>query len=508
MSSVGVNVARDGHIPVSIIRGLGVTWVRIVAMPTINLTPYFQELRANGINILLVLARESGNDYARYAQLYGGLVAAIQCGNEPDLVSPSSWTMSQQEVGDLGKLARRFFPRPMPLVCAGLASGHPEWLQGVDLSPFDALAFHPYLKDAANPGDLEDLQDVDTLIPDYAAYGLPLLVTEWGWWDDAEPRASEEVRDMTRWAAQTGDLEVFFYFCAADSMVPPFGLLRADGADKPRARAFRDAAAQAIHSLWPQVQAPKPTPQPNRPDPWQFWTADQIAAACRIPSQFRANIAVSWPKLVEQLALCGINDRPTQVAMAATVAIETARRFKAIHEFRNADGSIPDYWHGYDGGPEFHGRGFIQNTHRYNYRALGPKIAALWGAGPDDPTFDLVANPDNLLDPDMSAAAAAIYFRERGISAMAQRRDWAAVRRAVQGQAAPPDSIESVRRDAEALWALGAPSQSPPPVDTRDEQIAALTLALKTLRDDTLPSVRARLDEAERIVRQFVGEPA
>lgn len=259
MSSIGLNIARDGSIPVDVIRGLNATWVRIVALPDHDLSRYFMDIAARGIKILLVLARESGGDYARYQRLYGALVDAVQVGNEADLASPSSWTMTQAELVSLGKAARKMFPST-PIVCAGLASGHPEWLAGVDLSWADALAFHPYLKDAANPDDIEDLQDVDGLVAGYAAYGKPLLITEWGWWSDTEPRASEEVRDMVGWAARTGDIECFFYFCAADSMVPPFGLLKANMQDKPRAPVFREQASRAIHSLWPGVAAPEPAP--------------------------------------------------------------------------------------------------------------------------------------------------------------------------------------------------------------------------------------------------------
>lgn len=261
MASIGMNVARDGHIAASTVRALGATWIRVVAMPDIDLAPYFRELRAAGVKILLVLARESGGDYSRYQRLYGALADAVQVGNEPDLASPSSWTMTPAELVSLAREARKAFPRPMPLVCAGLASGQPSWLQGMDLSSFDALGVHAYLKDAPNPSDIEDLTDVPELLDGYRAYGLPLLITEWGWWSDDEPRASEEVRDMARWAAQTGDIEAFFYFCASDSMVPPFGLLNADGSEKPRARAFREAAGAQVHSLWPQVKAP-PVVQP------------------------------------------------------------------------------------------------------------------------------------------------------------------------------------------------------------------------------------------------------
>lgn len=274
MASIGLNIARDGSIPVATIRSLNVTWVRIVAMAQHDLSSYFMDIAASGIRILLVLARESGGDYAMYQRRYGKLIHSVQCGNEPDLDGPSSWTMTQAELVALGRSARAVFPPPMPLVCAGMASGHPEWLAGMDLSWCDAIAFHPYLKDAPNPNDIEDLQDVDTLVPGYAAYGKPLLVSEWGWWSDQEPRASEEVRDMVGWAGRSGDIETFFYFCASDGMVPPFGLLHADLSEKPRAPVFREQAAKAINSSWPVA----PPVEPAKPDPWRWWNANAISA--------------------------------------------------------------------------------------------------------------------------------------------------------------------------------------------------------------------------------------
>jgi hypothetical protein len=74
---------------------------------------------------------------------------------------------------------------------------------------------------------------------EYALYGLPLMITEWGWWGD-EVRGEYEVRDVVRWAEQSPLIERFFYFCMDDGMVPPFGLYRADGSPKPAASAFRD----------------------------------------------------------------------------------------------------------------------------------------------------------------------------------------------------------------------------------------------------------------------------
>jgi predicted chitinase len=193
-------------------------------------------------------------------------------------------------------------------------------------------------------------------------------------------------------------------------------------------------------------------------DPWQYWTPEAIATAIKCPV---ASIQANWPRLVEQLEHCHLTDKATWIAMLATVSLESARRFEPIHEFKNADGSIPDYWYTYDGGPEFHGRGFIQNTHRYNYAALGPRIAELWGAGPAD--FDFVTRPDDLLDPDVSAACAALYFRDHGredgvgIPEAAAEGNWREVRRLVQGGSAGLDILIAY------ATALGGAMQ--PPVD-------------------------------------------
>jgi hypothetical protein len=612
MSSIGLNVDRSGSHDPALIRGLGATWIRIVAMPEHDLSDYFAHCRAAGLKILLVLARESGGDYQRYWDRYEHLVDAIQVGNEADLVSPSSWTMTQAELVSLGRTVRALFPLT-PLVCAGLASGHPSWLDGMDLSWCDAVACHPYAKDSENPADLEDQPDMQPLIREYARFGKPVLVTEWGWPSDDEPRASEEVRDAIRWASQTDEIEVFFYFCISDSMVPPFGLLGPRGGQKPKARAFKEQAALAVHSLWPNVVA-EPEPEPELTyDPWKFFTLDQIVSAL---GANRANAETYWPPVADHLTRYGIYDRPTTIAALATVIVEVGKAFKAIPE--HADG-----W-AYEGrldlgntqpgdGPRYKGRGLIQLTGRANYRTYGNELGV-----------PLEAMPDEALDPIVSGAVMAKYFEKRGIPDMARRGDWQAVRRAVNGglngwetfhravlaletlgqsggvklsdvlargrsrigdpyvwdgerpggfdcsgfikwcyqggvtsftdaifdetgrveAPAPGDIVlyeyedtsqPGVRfphvglflsndRVLDARFAVGV-GEHPhvaatryyrrlpgvvvdtevSPGDPRDELIAGYELALRTLRDETLPSVRAQLDEAERIVKQFVG---
>lgn len=222
MSSIGLNISRDGAIPVSTIRSLNATWVRIVAMAEHDLRPYFQELRANGIKILLVLARESGGDYQSFRERYGSLIAAVQCGNEFDGEGPSSWQMTGAEFVALGKAARAVFPRPFPLVAGGLVSGQPSKLDGLDLSWADRLAVHPYGKSPSKTwphpgwgtGYMGDLLDA------YAPYtnGQPVLVTEVGLPSSevGEAFQAEYVTRTLDFLNKRDDVDVAMWFCVQD----------------------------------------------------------------------------------------------------------------------------------------------------------------------------------------------------------------------------------------------------------------------------------------------------
>ena len=86
------------------------------------------------------------------------------------------------------------------------------------------------------------------------------------------------------------------------------------------------------------------------------------------------------------------------------------------------------------GGVRFHGRGYIQLTHDYNYRRYGYE-----------------ANPEALLQPGPAADVFARYWADRNIGAMADRGDWAACRRAVQGGAAGLDRLIQIATDLLAV---------------------------------------------------------
>jgi hypothetical protein len=180
----------------------------------------------------------------------------------------------------------------------------------------------------------------------------------------------------------------------------------------------------------PEPAPPEPIQEPAMPtsDPWEHFSAEQIATASGCPLDA---VTEHWPRIVRQLALCGIADRPVQVAAIGTVAIETASTFRPIHEY----GTEAD-WADYEGGPEYAGRGFIQLTHRSNYRTFGEYVDDLWHAGG---AIDLVARPDDALDPDVAAAVLATYFVHHttlqgySIPDAARAGDWEWVRRLVQG---------------------------------------------------------------------------
>lgn len=262
MSKIGLNVAADGRHDVRMLHALGVTFIRVVPRFEYDIAAYLDTCRQASIDVLLTFARESfmrpedsatrRNDLQQWKQMYGQYATWVQAGNEPDGAGGSSWAMPQNEFVALGHDVRTIFS-DVPVISGGLASGHAEWLDGADLSWCDALAIHPYLKDAPNPGDIEDLPDVDAFIATYARFRKPIVITEWGWWGDdrsvlneqARARAVAEVADMTQWAAQTDDVLGFAYFCADDAMVVPFGLRDASGNDKPKAIPFTKYAMQA-----------------------------------------------------------------------------------------------------------------------------------------------------------------------------------------------------------------------------------------------------------------------
>ena len=156
---------------------------------------------------------------------------------------------------------------------------------------------------------------------------------------------------------------------------------------------------------------------------WEFFSPATIADAT---DSTPARIDANWPHIHWALVELGIGGRLTQAAAIATVRLEVGSRFAPINEFFSA------HWNTYSGGPNYHGRGYIQLTHDYNYKTYGDLIGV-----------NLVGNPDLALDVSISAWVLAHYFKKRGTSAAAERRDWNQVRVSVLGRP-QPGAIEAI----------------------------------------------------------------
>lgn len=165
-----------------------------------------------------------------------------------------------------------------------------------------------------------------------------------------------------------------------------------------------------------QLRRPSSAPRPTGALAW--FTAEQIMDVLGAPIE---NVRENWPHVAGALDELGIGDCPTTIAALGTIGVEVGS-FAPINEYRNADGSIPNGWYSYGGGPLYHGRGFIQLTHDYNYAHYGKALGV-----------DLLDNPNLALDPTIAARVLARYFAEHGIPAMAAAGLWTAIRRAVNG---------------------------------------------------------------------------
>ncbi len=169
----------------------------------------------------------------------------------------------------------------------------------------------------------------------------------------------------------------------------------------------------------PSAAAPS-TPAPSVDFGFPLNT-DQIASALGAPVE---NVRNFWPEIANSLKKRGITSTNAVIAVLATIQVEVGS-FKPIPEYAsgaNYEGrsDLGNTQHG--DGVRYKGRGFIQLTGRANYASYGQKLGV-----------DLVGNPGLALDPRIAAEVLAEYFAQRGIPAMADRGDWQAVRKAVNG---------------------------------------------------------------------------
>lgn len=138
-----------------------------------------------------------------------------------------------------------------------------------------------------------------------------------------------------------------------------------------------------------------------------------------------------WPLIVNALRKRGIDSTAVEQAVIATVGTEVPG-FQLVAEY----GGAGDFANREPGtklgaalgnteagdGYRYRGRGWLQLTGRGNYRAAGNAIGS-----------NLENNPDAALTAPVAADVLAWYFDTRGVASAAERGDWRAVRRLVNG---------------------------------------------------------------------------
>lgn len=189
-------------------------------------------------------------------------------------------------------------------------------------------------------------------------------------------------------------------------------------------------------------------------DPWRWWNAATLARITGCP---RTAIEVNLPLIADALERRGVYERVVCLGVLPTVAIETASTFEPIDEYPDhrrypSTGGYPPH---YDGGPAYHGRGYLQLTHRSGYRQASAAVGV-----------DLVADPPLANDPKIAAEILAWWFATKGVPAkdgtrfytlvdLCREHDWYWVRVAVQGGTAGLDRLVAI---ASALDAYKEPA--------------------------------------------------
>jgi len=145
-----------------------------------------------------------------------------------------------------------------------------------------------------------------------------------------------------------------------------------------------------------------------------------------------------WPVIVAALRAEGIAQDAVLAAAAGTLRAEVGASMAPVTEGAPSGTNPYDYFesaYGSDSsigrrlgntvvgdGYKYRGRGFIQLTGKSNYATFGKRVGK-----------DLLAQPDLALNPTVAAQVFAAYFKDRGVAAAANRGDWRAVRRLVNG---------------------------------------------------------------------------
>jgi hypothetical protein len=175
------------------------------------------------------------------------------------------------------------------------------------------------------------------------------------------------------------------------------------------------------------LEAREPLYTRPEPDCWQFWSATEIAGATNCP---QAAVESNWPAIYAELRRRGVAAQNVCAGALGTIAVETAHTFAPVQEafwlddaWRHANLRYAPHW----------GRGYVQLTWEYNYRAYGEALGV-----------DLISSPDRAMEPEIAAATLAEYFVRAKVAEAAERCDWREVRRRVQGGSDGLDELNRV----------------------------------------------------------------
>lgn len=265
MGQQGLNFPADMRLAPQFGHMLKAQWLRVVLKPEYDLTPWIADAHRLGLNVLGVVARESitdGDPFIEWAdayhERYGDSLEAIQCGNESDHESPSSWTMTPAELNDLLAAFNARF-QDTTIVGPGMVSGDPHYLDAVDLDLLDGIAVHPYGQRPDN-GDWSELPGnfgaVGRLLDSYRYHGKDIWVTEIGVsTTECSPEFQARYCEaMLKALSLRKDVPVVCWFASDDLMVPEFGLFDVNGKPKPAAAAFMRVAKETEPVNLPKFQ--------------------------------------------------------------------------------------------------------------------------------------------------------------------------------------------------------------------------------------------------------------
>jgi predicted chitinase len=185
-----------------------------------------------------------------------------------------------------------------------------------------------------------------------------------------------------------------------------------------------------------------------------YWTSEEIAAVAQVPV---SSVTDNWPFICRAAGLWKIDEPLVMMGMLGTTMKETGSLYPVREAWwvwdKDQQAAINYYLYGnhaaYEGGWQFHGRGYVQATHRSLYQLIQNEIKQ-FGI-----EIDLVGHPDLLLVPEYAAHGMCIFFLNKpGLIAACQNRNWAEVRRLVWGANGDVDGIGKLQRVDASLTPL------------------------------------------------------